>query len=354
MDWVVAVGYDNTKTVIDGGIVTSGTVQLAGSDTSIKAGITGEGTTDDSVRLWAGATQENRATAPFRVLQDGSLVASKANITGRIIVTGGEIGGIDITEDGDLELYDGTYQTIITANQIANAEKLSNYYIKSTNNSVNHPNINNSSILSQSLSEKQGEVNPITLRFNAYPLASMPYKVTVKCKIVWQFNTYGAQFSVSGKITNVALTLGGTDLFNFNAQYTIVWDTVNSRAYVSIESTVSGENAVRTLTQGSNIGITYKYKDTYFNFSSIGQEIVWNSLSVQQDGDKPMFQAIPMGTTENYICSDGITMKNANGKSFTIRNGTERLSVIADLPNESEATTGELYLTSSGLVGVKS
>lgn len=76
-DWVEAVEYDNTQTVINGGIVTSGTVQLAGNDSTIKAGITGEGISETSVRFWAGATKANRASAPFRVLQDGSMYASK-------------------------------------------------------------------------------------------------------------------------------------------------------------------------------------------------------------------------------------------------------------------------------------
>lgn len=92
-DWVIAVYYDNTKTTIDGGIVTSGTVQLAGSDQSIKAGITGEGTADSSVRVWAGASKENRATAPFRVLQNGELYATKAHIEGEINATSGKFSG---------------------------------------------------------------------------------------------------------------------------------------------------------------------------------------------------------------------------------------------------------------------
>lgn len=95
-DWVIAVYYDNTKTTIDGGIVTSGTVQLAGDDASIKAGITGNGTADTSVRIWAGASFGNRATAPFRVLQDGSFVATKGTITGTINATAGSIGGFEI------------------------------------------------------------------------------------------------------------------------------------------------------------------------------------------------------------------------------------------------------------------
>ena len=83
-DWVVAVAYDNTKTVIDGGLVTSGTIQVAGDNQSILAGMTGNGTTADSIRFWAGASFENRATAPFRVRQDGNVVMTKADITGKV------------------------------------------------------------------------------------------------------------------------------------------------------------------------------------------------------------------------------------------------------------------------------
>ena len=95
-DWVVAVAYDNTQTVIDGGLVTSGTIQVAGDNTSILAGITGNGTTSTSVRFWAGASFENRATAPFRVLQDGSLHATKAYIEGEIHATKGTFKNVDV------------------------------------------------------------------------------------------------------------------------------------------------------------------------------------------------------------------------------------------------------------------
>lgn len=81
-DWSKATTYDNTRTIIDGGIVTSGTVQLAGNDSIIKAGITGEGVSDSDVRMWAGATKENKNSAPFRVLQDGTIYASKGVFAG--------------------------------------------------------------------------------------------------------------------------------------------------------------------------------------------------------------------------------------------------------------------------------
>ncbi len=97
-DWVVAVYYDNTQTTIDGGIVTSGTIQVAGDNKSILAGITGNGTASDSIRFWAGASFENRKTAPFRVMQDGSVVMSKAQVEGVINAITGSIGGFRIQQ----------------------------------------------------------------------------------------------------------------------------------------------------------------------------------------------------------------------------------------------------------------
>lgn len=95
-DWVIAVYYDNTKTTIDGGLVTSGTIQVAGDNNSILAGMTGNGTAASSIRFWAGASFENRATAPFRVQQDGSVVMTKATVEGVINALSGYIGGFKV------------------------------------------------------------------------------------------------------------------------------------------------------------------------------------------------------------------------------------------------------------------
>lgn len=108
-DWVVAVYYDNTKTTIDGGIVTSGTIQVAGDEKSILAGITGVGTTSDSIRFWAGSSFENRANAPFRVLQDGTVYMTKANVTGVVNANTGSIGGFQIKQ-GQIGYGDGSFE----------------------------------------------------------------------------------------------------------------------------------------------------------------------------------------------------------------------------------------------------
>lgn len=107
-DWAEAVYYDNTKTTIDGGIVTSGTVQLVSPlSESIVAGITGgenetsQTEVQNKVRIWAGASKAQRFSAPFRVLQDGTIYATKANIEGTIKATDGEFRGKVFATDGE-------------------------------------------------------------------------------------------------------------------------------------------------------------------------------------------------------------------------------------------------------------
>lgn len=53
-----------------------------GNTNGINAGMSGEGNVDSSVRIWAGATKDKRSTAPFRVLQDGSIYAQKGIFAG--------------------------------------------------------------------------------------------------------------------------------------------------------------------------------------------------------------------------------------------------------------------------------
>lgn len=70
-----------------GGIITLGPMDSNGRAT---AGISGYGSASDEVRIWAGkpfddgTSQGNRFWAPFRVYQDGSMVANNATITGTL------------------------------------------------------------------------------------------------------------------------------------------------------------------------------------------------------------------------------------------------------------------------------
>lgn len=81
--WELATNYDHTQTVIDGGLITTGTIQVIQGG-SATAGMTGNTSGDNSIRFWAGSTFANRANAPFRVTQGGQLVATNAIISGNV------------------------------------------------------------------------------------------------------------------------------------------------------------------------------------------------------------------------------------------------------------------------------
>lgn len=136
-DWVDAVDYDNTKTVIDGGLVTSGTIQVAGDNASILAGITGKGTMDDAIRFWAGASFENRATAPFRVQQNGKAIATNLHISEKS------------TFAGELKGASGSFYGIVKISLLYNAVKnlsQATYYVDPENEPFNWFVYNNPTI----------------------------------------------------------------------------------------------------------------------------------------------------------------------------------------------------------------
>ena len=96
---------DQVTTTIDNGIITSGTIQLGDSTTIAKAGITGAGDSDDSIRIWAGSGESTKNDAPFRVLQDGTMYAYRGAFGGllsrsKLVLTDDNISDYTTTEYG--------------------------------------------------------------------------------------------------------------------------------------------------------------------------------------------------------------------------------------------------------------
>ncbi|ERI64283.1 hypothetical protein HMPREF1551_00522 [Capnocytophaga sp. oral taxon 863 str. F0517] len=85
-------------TQIAGNVVATGTM-IVGNTTGTQAGITGVGNATNEVRLWSGSEFAGRYAAPFRVLQDGTVYATKANISGEVNATSGKIGNISVNSD---------------------------------------------------------------------------------------------------------------------------------------------------------------------------------------------------------------------------------------------------------------
>ena len=96
-------------TQIAGNVVATGTM-IVGNTLGTQAGITGVGNATNEVRFWAGSEFAGRYTAPFRVLQDGSLYATNAHISGVVNATSGNIGGFTINSDYIGKKY-GFYDT---------------------------------------------------------------------------------------------------------------------------------------------------------------------------------------------------------------------------------------------------
>ena len=101
------------KTDVRGNVVATGTM-IVGNTTGTQAGITGVGNATNEVRLFAGSEFGSRYAAPFRVLQDGTVYATKANISGQINATSGQIGQFYInTEENEKRgrIYAGSRNT---------------------------------------------------------------------------------------------------------------------------------------------------------------------------------------------------------------------------------------------------
>ena len=99
------------------------------SNNNIVAGLTGgsskeAGTTP--VRIWAGGGVPG--SAPFRVDQEGNLVATKANITGTITATGGNIGGFNISTSS-MKSVSGNNAMLLSANLVRFTGSYSSVFI---------------------------------------------------------------------------------------------------------------------------------------------------------------------------------------------------------------------------------
>ena len=104
-----------SDTQIDGNVVATGTL-IVGNTQGTKAGITGTGMTNDSIRFWAGEpdktkpietpkeAEDRRRQSAFLVLQDGTLRATNAHISGHVEATSGQIGNFQIKSASETKL----------------------------------------------------------------------------------------------------------------------------------------------------------------------------------------------------------------------------------------------------------
>ena len=132
---------DQTGTVIDNGLITSGTIQLGDASAVAKAGITGAGNSDDSVRIWAGSAATGMNTAPFQVLQSGKVRASNAEIKGYVEATSGKIAGFNIEGSSMIQSHSdhGLAVEDMTLTAWGNAGKTARVFLTPIPDDIYHP-----------------------------------------------------------------------------------------------------------------------------------------------------------------------------------------------------------------------
>lgn len=81
-------------------------------DGTVTVGMTGSNS-GSLVRIFAGSTYENRASAPFRVTESGEMYAIKAHIQGEVVATSGSFSG-------ELKSATGTFTGCVTTNSDGN------------------------------------------------------------------------------------------------------------------------------------------------------------------------------------------------------------------------------------------
>ena len=89
-------------------------VLIKKSDNTVTAGMSGS-TSGQKIRIWAGSATPD--SAPFRVDEEGNVVATKANITGTITATGGNVGGFSLSSSS-MESVSGDDAMLLSANLI--------------------------------------------------------------------------------------------------------------------------------------------------------------------------------------------------------------------------------------------
>ena len=114
-----------SDTQIDGNVVATGTL-IVGNTQGTKAGVSGTGLTNDSIRFWAGEpdkklpvetpqqAEQRRRQSAFLVQEDGTMYAKNAHISGQVNATSGNIGYFYINDEENHKrgrIYAGSRKT---------------------------------------------------------------------------------------------------------------------------------------------------------------------------------------------------------------------------------------------------
>lgn len=208
------------------------------------AGIVGNDNSGDpatSVRFWAGRDADHMQIAPFRVLQDGTLIAKQANITGTINATDGFF-------KGNIEATTGTI-----GGWTIDTDKLTT-----------------TGITLQAANEETGTKASIVVRGND------PGK-SVEILGDGTFRAEGV--SISGEITAVSGSIGGLTVQQISGDTSLITvSVVSSNGNISYYNTEFSTTLTAMASIG-NVPLTAEdYDDYSYNWQASSDGVQWESL----------------------------------------------------------------------------
>lgn len=285
-DWENATSYDSTKTTIENGLVTSGTMQVVNGG-SVAAGMTGNGSGDDAIRFWAGATFDNRSKAPFRVTQGGYLYASLGSIGGwdindyKIYNSGATSGEACCVQTPNYEYETGKKTNYVFA---AGATNHSNYgdakfrVDKNGNITATSGSIGGWNISDGGLRSANNGIMPDG-RFQMYPTLGGIMVVNNGARIKGPdgIAIYNTHFSYDGKGDGDSISNGihiMADQGNLNLMNESSTDSINIRSYCSPSSVTNAGARGIMIAAAANISLNSVGGSCYAKGNSLANGLI--------------------------------------------------------------------------------
>lgn len=217
-DWQKASIYDNTKSILDGGVTTDGTLVVAKGGT-VAAGLTAYTSGNNGVRIWAGSDINGINSAPFRVTQAGYLYASNANISGTITATSGTIGGCSIT-NGVLQIANANIGSLAVSKITAgsNDKAVSFSDLTATGGKIGGWTLSSTALYTSSNTNYLGTTG-ITATIGGTSRSNIVFKAGSNFGVnssgtLYSKNAVLTDIDASGKITATSGTIGGCSISN--------------------------------------------------------------------------------------------------------------------------------------------
>ncbi len=264
--------------------------------------------------FWAGSSYSNRTSAPFRVGHDGSVFASKANITGEINATKGHIAELVIDKDG-LRNKDYAFDTV--NNRVSKGFKIGN---------------------DGSISMAYGSIG--CMQFGVSGLSTPDYEVRIttengleSCAGSWlhkdgELDAKPSRISI--KNAGISFSRFNQDTWEYNLPHGLIGgngilytqpaaiNLTGNDSSINVNGNVISNGTV--LTSDKRLKTNISYIDTYDNYLNFAKDIrlsTFNFINSAEDKFGVIAQDI-LALCEKYNINSNLFVRKNNNGYYTI------------------------------------